>query len=133
VEVYNFTVAIDHSYFVAAQGIPDAVDAIWVHNSCPKGGTYVLRDGEDVVRTGRTKDLARRKLEHARNPAFSKYDFEIVHQTDVYAEQRGLEEVLNKKYKAPLDKIRAISLLNPNRRDYINAAKKFLEALKDTV
>jgi hypothetical protein len=93
----------------------------------PKGGTYILRDVDgNVVRTGRTNDLARRAAEHARDPDLQDFEFEQVHSTDNYAEQRGLEHMLNNFYNAPFDKINAISPNNPNLQTYLNAGKDYL-------
>lgn len=120
--VYNLEVAGTHTYFVG-----DAL--LWVHNDCaPRGGTYILRDPEtkQVMRTGRTRDLARRQREHGRDPALRDLTFEPVHRTDVYAEQRGLEQLLHDTYNPPLNYIRPISLLNPMRNYYLNAARRFL-------
>lgn len=79
------------------------------------------------MRTGRSNDLARRRGEHARDPALREYVFEEVHRTDVYAEQRGLEQMLHEHYNAPLDKINAISPTNPRLPEYMDAARAFLE------
>jgi RHS repeat-associated protein len=94
-----------------------------------RGGVYLLRDAEGVVvRTGRTNNLARRELEHARDPLTSDLTFEPVYRTDVYGEQRGLEQVLYNRYPgARLNKIRPISLSNPNFGQYTNLAMRFLE------
>ena len=62
----------------------------------PKGGVYALRNAEGVVvRTGRTKDLARRAAEHLRDPATKDFTFETLYRTDVYAAQRGLEQFVH--------------------------------------
>ena len=53
--------------------------------------------------------------------------FEEVHRTDVYEEQRGLEQMLHEHYNARLDKINAISPTNPRLPDYMDAARAFLE------
>jgi len=92
------------------------------------GGTYLLRNPEtgQVMRTGRTNDLARRQLEHARDPVLKNYDFETVHQTDSYAEQRGLEQMLHDSYRPPLNKINPISPSNPRSPSYMDAARTFL-------
>ena len=94
-----------------------------------RGGTYVLRDPVTgrVMRTGRTNDLARRQLEHARDPALRDYVFEPVHRTDVYAEQRGLEQLLHETHNPPLNRIRGISPTNPRLPEYRDAAQRFLE------
>jgi hypothetical protein len=60
------------------------------------------------MRSGRTNDLARRQLEHARNADLSHLRFEEVYRTDVYAEQRGLEQLLHDTYNPPLNRIRGI-------------------------
>ena len=88
-----------------------------------------LRDAEGVVvRTGRTNNLVRRELEHARDPVTSDLTFEPVYRTDIYGEQRGLEQVLYNRYPgARLNKIRAISLTNPNFGQYMNLAMRYLE------
>ncbi len=95
----------------------------------PKGGAYVLRDAESgqVMRTGRTRDLGRRGAEHGRDPNLRDLEFEPVHRTDVYNEQRGLEQMLHDKYQPPLNKIRPISPTNPKLPMYQDAAKTFLE------
>ncbi|ATQ70957.1 RHS repeat-associated core domain-containing protein [Methylosinus trichosporium] len=64
-----------------------------------RGGAYVLRDVEGtVVRSGRTNDLARREAEHLRDPNLAEYQFQPAYRTDVYAEQRGLEQILHDRY-----------------------------------
>jgi hypothetical protein len=97
-----------------------------------RGGTYVLRDVEGViVRSGRTKDFARRKAEHARDPILGKFEFETVHKTDIYAEQRGLEQILHINYKPQLNKIGGISPKNPNAQKYNQAAQDYLQRYGD--
>ena len=60
---------------------------------------YSLRDEVgNVVRTGRTKDLAAREAAHARDPKLRDYQFNAEYRTDVYAEQRGLEQNLYDLY-----------------------------------
>ena len=103
----------------AIEGIPGG--------SISKGGTYVLKNElGDVMRSGRTKDLARRECEHARDPDLKDYVFEPVYRTDNYAQQRGLEELLNKTYNPPLDKILPIGSRNPNAQAYRDAAQQYL-------
>jgi RHS repeat-associated protein len=94
-----------------------------------RGGTYLLRDPVtgQVMRTGRTGDLVRREAEHARDPAFRGFQFEPVDRTDVYSQQRGLEQLLHEKYNPSLDKINPISPANPSRQDYLDAAQQFLQ------
>jgi RHS repeat-associated protein len=92
-----------------------------------RGGTYVLKDVEGVVmRSGRSKDLARREREHARDPALKDLQFEAVHRTDLRAEQRGLEQMLHDHYNPPLNAIRPISPRNPQLEEYLGAARRFL-------
>lgn len=80
------------------------------------------------MRSGRTKDLAMREAQHARNPDLKDYVFETVHRTDDYAQQRGMEELLNKTYNPPLDKILPISPTNPNAQVYRDAAQQYLNS-----
>ena len=92
-----------------------------------RGGTYVLRDAEGtVVRSGRTNDLARREAEHLRDPNLAEYQFEPAYRTDVYAEQRGLEQILHDRYNPALNKIRPISPSNKRLPTYMDAAQKYL-------
>ncbi|MBA4387845.1 MAG: hypothetical protein C0404_07680 [Verrucomicrobia bacterium] len=135
-------------------GVPETPFQEWLHDSiqyanwklaketakCPyammvggmrvKGGTYLLRDTErSVMRSGRSKDLRRREGDHARDPVLKDYEFEPVHRTDVYKEQRGLEQVLHDTFQPPLNKVRPISPQNPNLQEYLDAAKKYLGGL----
>jgi RHS repeat-associated protein len=89
-----------------------------------RGGTYKLTDPKtgEVVRTGRTNDLARRQGEHARDPKTKGLDFEVDRRTDVYAEQRGREQMLHNQHKPPLNKVNPVSPRNPRRQDYLDAA-----------
>jgi len=93
-----------------------------------RGGTYLLRNAEtgQVMRTGRTNDLTRRAAEHNRNSILRDFDFEPVHRTDVYEQQRGLEQLLHDIYQPPLNKVRPISPANPNLPLYQDAANTFL-------
>jgi hypothetical protein len=143
-DVYNLSVAEDHTYFVGAL---EWGFSIWVHNgdekengepacgvpaaqaaSHARGGTYVLRDPAtgQVMRSGRTNDLARRQLEHARDAGLGHLRFEEVHRTDVYEEQRGLEQLLHDTHKPPLNRIGGIDPKNPRRQEYLDAAREFL-------
>lgn len=94
-----------------------------------RGGTYLLRDAEtsQVMRTGRSNDLLRRQGEHFRDPLLKDYEFEMAHRTDVYAQQRGLEQELDWLYNPPLNYQSPISPLNPNLLDYLRAANEFLD------
>jgi hypothetical protein len=111
-------------------GYDDALGSPLAAESEAEGGVYLLRDPEtgQVMRTGRTNDLARRAAEHARNPALCNYDFETVYRTDVYAEQRGLEQELDWIHSPPLNKISPINPQNPNLQNYLNAANNYLDA-----
>ena len=114
---------------VIAESIGEAevAEALAAESVEARGGTYLLRDAEgNVARTGRTNDLVRRELEHARDPALKDLDFEPVHRTDVYEEQRGLEQLLHDTYNPPLNKVRPISPSNPNLQKYKDAADAFL-------
>jgi RHS repeat-associated protein len=94
----------------------------------PCGGAYKLVDPEtdQTMRTGRTKNLARRQAEHGRDPILGKYRFVPVYRTDDYNEQRGLEFKLDEMYNPPLNYIRPISSSNPNRDLYIDAADDYM-------
>jgi RHS repeat-associated protein len=85
------------------------------------GGTYILRDPVtgQVMRTGRTNDLARREREHRGSGLI----FEVDKRTDDYAAQRGREQIIHDKYIPPLNKIRPISPNNPNRDKYLEAGQ----------
>ncbi len=96
----------------------------------PKGGVYVLKDGNgNVVRSGRTNDLARRRQEHLRDSDLGRYEFEEVYRTDIYSEQRGLEQHLHDTYNPPLNKISPISPSNPNYNRYIDSARNYLDGI----
>ena len=131
--VYNLTVDGLHTYYVGAE-------PVLVHNASkkpgecgltePVGGVYTLRDDAgNVMKTGRSKDLVRRRGEHGRDPRYRDYDFQVEHRTDKYFEQRGLEEMLRVEHDAPLDLIRAISPTNKKRGKYLKAAEDFLNGL----
>lgn len=95
-----------------------------------RGGTYMLRDPitHQVVRTGRTKDLARRQREHDRNPETRPFEFVVAHRTDIKAEQRGLEQMLHDHFKPPMNKINPVSARNPRKQGYLEAAERFLRS-----
>ena len=94
-----------------------------------RGGTYKLVDPEtgEVMRTGRTKDLTRRKAEHARDPILKDYDFEVDKMTDNYDQQRGREQILDDRYNPPLNHIRPIRPDHPKLLQYMDAAKQMEE------
>lgn len=94
-----------------------------------QGGTYLLRNPStgQVMRTGRSNDLLRRGAEHGRDPNFRDFQFEPVHRTDVYSQQRGLEQLLHDTYNPPLNFRRPISPTNPNRPTYLDEAQQFLQ------
>ena len=75
-----------------------------------------------VMRTGRSKDLSRRRRETARDKATKDLDFDVDKRTDVYWQQRGREQIIHERYNPPMDKINAISPGNPRRQDYLDAA-----------
>lgn len=79
------------------------------------------------MRTGRTKDLHRRELEHSRDPLLRRYRFDEVHETEDPAARRGLEQILHERYRPPLDLIAPISVKNPRRRKYLAAARRLLQ------
>lgn len=90
------------------------------------GGVYSLRDeAGNVVRTGRTKDLARRRGEHARDPELGQYRFRPEYRTDDYTTQRGLEQLLHDEWLPPLNRIRPISPRNRRIDEYLRAGQEF--------
>jgi len=93
-----------------------------------QGGVYALRDPitGQVVRTGRTNSLTRRAGEHLRDPALADFEFEVIARTDVYAQQRGLEQLAHDAYTPAMNRIRPISPTNSNRATYVDAADDFL-------
>lgn len=114
---------------VAAEAGTDAASAA-------RGGVYSLRDEVgNVVRTGRGKDLAARERAHFNDPELGDYRFNVEYRTDVYAEQRGLEQLLYDRYPGAqasnggFNKIRGISPTNPNGAGYMQSAWGFLERL----
>jgi hypothetical protein len=94
-----------------------------------KGGVYTLRDPETgvVMRTGRTRNLAKRERDHARDSELAHLEFNVEYRTDSYAEQRGLEHVIYSRYPGAqkvnggFNKIRPIDPANKNmdRYDYL--------------
>ena len=80
-----------------------------------RGGVYILTDPKTgvVTRSGRTNDLDRRQGEHGRAPETCGLDFSIVAETDVYDEQRGVEQLTHDAYGKPvLNKLEPISPKN---------------------
>ena len=58
-------------------------------------------------------------------------DFKPRHKTDDKSTQRGLAQMLNDKYKPPLDKIRDVDPNNPKIQEYNQFAKEFLRRLRE--
>ncbi len=110
---------------ISAKNVDNAADL----GQTAKGGTYVLKDGRSgqIMRSGRSNNLLRRRAEHSRDPLLKDYMFEPVHRTDVYKQQRGLEQFLHDMHNPPLNKVRPISPKNPRRQKYIDAAEEFLK------
>ena len=99
-----------------------------------KGGVYVLKDGEKVVRTGRTISLKLRRYQHSLDPVLKDFKFEKAYETNIYAEQRGLEHLLSVEHEATAsalnggyNKIRAIGKNNDKIDTYIEAAQNYLK------
>ena len=113
-------------YGAAGKAVAGKVD------DAAKGGTYLLRKADetgDVMRTGRTNDLARRRGEHARDPRTQDLEFEVDRCTDCYAAQRGREQVIHDRYKPPLNRVNPVSPNNPRREEYVQAAEKIKDPL----
>jgi len=79
------------------------------------------------MRTGRTSCLATRQAQHLRDPLLKDYQFETIYRTDVYAEQRGLEQLLHDQYAHPLNYINPISSSNQNFDFYVISGLEYLE------
>ena len=84
----------------------------------------MVTENGTVVRTGRTANLGTRRARHGRD--FDGLEFRVLHRTDNRAARRGLEAMVEGQYRPVLNRIRAISPLNPNRGRYIRAANDFL-------
>lgn len=97
-----------------ASGLDDLI-TLDVTVVAPSGGVYVLVDPSTgrVMRSGRTNELGRRRLEHARDARSRGFDFEVLYKTDSYPAQRGLEHMVHNKYSPPPDRIRPVSPKNP--------------------
>jgi len=125
-EVYTLTVQHDHTYFVGTAGV-------LVHNSnsaaCPRGGVYVLIDPATgaVARSGRATNLVKRLGNHARAAATKNLIGQIVFETNIKAQQRGLEHLLHVQWSPPLNKIGALSPRRSYYSEYIQAAYDYLE------
>ena len=129
---YNLTVEDLHTYFVLAGETP-----ILVHNAgCAtgdlnaRGGVYTLRDVDgNVVRTGRTNNLARREREHARADDTADFSFQVEYRTDAYRQQRGLEQVIWMVNGRPtlqgVRKTSPVDVRNKNYNNYMDAAGQF--------
>lgn len=112
----------------------ETVDALDAETS---GGVYSLRDSEtgDIVRTGRSSNLAARQAAHANSSVLGEFRFQVEYETDNYAEQRGLEQMLydqNPSAQAMnggFNYIRGISLSNPNLAEYLQAATAHIAGL----
>ena len=105
----------------AANAVDNATDAV--------GGTYKLLDRQgNVIRTGRTNNLDRRELEHARGSDTRGLDFEVDKRTDSYSQQRGREQIIHDQHpearieNGGLNKQNPISNTNPKRQDYLDSA-----------
>ena len=81
----------------------------------------------EVMRTGRSNNLIRRRAEHARDVQLQNYRFDEVWRTDDYAQQRGLEQILHERHNPPLNKIHPISPHNRRINEYLRAADDFLK------
>ncbi|MHB1594941.1 MAG: hypothetical protein ACYCO9_14210 [Streptosporangiaceae bacterium] len=119
----------------AAVFAPEAATA--GDTAAARGGVYTLRDAAgNVVRTGRSVNLAARQVAHANDPVLGEFEFQVEYRTNVYAEQRGLEQILYDRYPGAqaanggYNMIRGISPLNPRGPGYMQAAYDFLGRLE---
>jgi hypothetical protein len=99
---------------------------------------YALRDeAGNVVRTGRSSNLAAREAAHFNDSVLGQFEFQVEYRTDVYAGQRGLEQMLYDQYPGAqaanggYNKIRAISPQNPKGPAYMQAAEGYVQRLTD--
>ncbi|MEV7549720.1 RHS repeat-associated core domain-containing protein [Amycolatopsis sp. NPDC089917] len=131
--VHNLTVDNVHTYNVVAGQTP-----VLVHNCgggpSARGGVYTLRDADDnVVRTGRTNNLQRREREHARGKDTADYKFQAEYRTDVYREQRGLEQIVwmlnGRPTMSGVRRTAGVNVKNRNYNNYMDAAGRFLAKL----
>ncbi|GLW35249.1 polymorphic toxin-type HINT domain-containing protein [Actinoplanes regularis] len=120
--MHDLTVNDIHTYYVFAGNEP-----VLVHNCgggegdpAAKGGVYTLRDDEgNVVRTGRTNNLARREREHGRAASTTDLRFQTEYRTDSYREQRGLEQVIWMLNGRPtLPGVRRTSPVDAKKKNY---------------
>ncbi len=113
---------------IAPRLAPGVRDLAGAGDELAQGGVYALRDPitGQVVRTGRTNSLTRRAGEHLRDPSLADFEFEVIARTDVYAQQRGLEQLAHGAYTPALNRIRPISPTNSNLTTYMDAADDFL-------
>jgi hypothetical protein len=98
--------------------------SVAVESTATSGGVYVLVDEEgEVVYVGRSKDLASRRRFWAAKR--SNLRFRVAARTDSYAQQRGVEQRLMNRYRPTLNAIRGISRANPDRAEYLQAARDY--------
>ena len=109
--------------------VEDAAQLAKPAETAAKGGTYILKDGEEVVKkTGRTNDLARREAELGRK--HPDQAFEVDKRTDSYPAQRGREQIIHDANPSAhaqnggLDRINGISPKNPRRDEYLQAGRE---------
>jgi hypothetical protein len=123
---------------IAAEAETAALDAAADEASTElaRGGVYSLRDeAGNIVRTGRSNDLAAREIAHANDAVLGDFQFNVEYRTDVYGEQRGLEQFLYNQNPGAqaanggFNKIRGISPTNPNLGSYMQSAWDFLSRL----
>jgi hypothetical protein len=100
-----------------------------------RGGVYAMvnRQGK-VDYVGRATDIQSRRSDHRSDPKFAGYTFKEIAQTDVYAEQRGLEQRNIDRYGAQsvtgrpsFNRIEGVSPRNPNAPVYDSAASAWPE------
>lgn len=95
----------------------------------PQGGAYVLRDPEtwQEIYAGRTKNFYSREGDYENDPVKGALVFDPLLRSDLYDEQRGLEQYLYDRFTPLLNRIRPISLSNENIDDYLAAAQNYLD------
>ncbi len=145
VQVYNFTVADDHTYFVkgfgsgstSGTGTGSLLDAVWVHNNCnlPSNSVYwsLGKDGQALY-VGITNDIQRRAAEHLLETGMKIRQIDGLTGLTRY-DARAVEQALIEKFGFASDGgklrnlINSISRLNPNYQDAISRGMQLLESV----
>jgi len=92
-----------------------------------KGGIYTITNPDGaVVRVGRTGNFDAREGQYARDANYFDLKFNEVINSDNYAVQRGMEQILIDEYNPPMNVYNGISPQNPNAGTYFRAALDYI-------